>query len=176
MALLEWLVFAVVAWGVRRFGTPLHVVLGAPWQTTLQVLRHFGIAVAFVAVSWVLLAVPAALLHAGPGRYVQSLLPRTEVEVGFWLALSVNVGICEEAIFRGYLQRQFTVLVGSAPAGIALSVVIFGVLHAYQGLRQAALIALHGSMFGILTYWCKSARPGIVAHALNDAAAVFYPA
>jgi Type II CAAX prenyl endopeptidase Rce1-like len=28
-------------------------------------------------------------------------------EITFWIVLSVTAGICEETVFRGYLQRQF---------------------------------------------------------------------
>jgi hypothetical protein len=30
------------------------------------------------------------------------------------------------------------------------------------------LIGLFGAMFGILAYWCRSVRPGMIAHAWQD--------
>ena len=45
--------------------------------------------------------------------------------------------------------------------GIALSAVIFGAGHAYQGWRNATLIAVGGALAGALAYWRKSVRPGM---------------
>jgi membrane protease YdiL (CAAX protease family) len=59
-------------------------------------------------------------------------------------------------------------LTKSAPAGILLSAATFGAAHAYQGFRMVILIGLYGATFGILTYWRKSLRPGMIAHAWND--------
>jgi uncharacterized protein len=54
------------------------------------------------------------------------ILPHGGTEITLWIAFSVTADICEETIFRGYLQRQFTALTKSAPAGILLSTVAFG--------------------------------------------------
>jgi membrane protease YdiL (CAAX protease family) len=59
-------------------------------------------------------------------------------------------------------------LTKSAPVGIFLSAAAFGAAHAYQGFRMVILIGLYGAMFGILTYWRGSVRPGMIAHAWND--------
>jgi membrane protease YdiL (CAAX protease family) len=82
--------------------------------------------------------------------------------------VSVTAGICEETIFRGYLQHQFMALTQSAPAGILLSAAAFGAAHAYQGFRMVILLGLFGAMFGILAYWRRSVRPGMIVHAWQD--------
>ncbi len=99
---------------------------------------------------------------------MQFMLPQGIVEMTVWAALSVTAGICEETIFRGYLQRQFTAITKSAPAGIVISAIAFGAAHGYQGFRFAILISLFGAMFGILAYWRRSVRPGMIAHAWQD--------
>jgi len=166
--LFEWLLFALVVAGVWRSGASVLIVLGDHWQSVRQVLRDIGIAAAFWIVSWMLLQLFGHLLHpAALGRNV-SMLPERGIELAFWVALSVTAGICEETIFRGYLQRQFTALTKSAPAGIVLSAAAFGAAHAYQGFRMTILIALYGTMFGILAYWRGSVRPGMIAHAWQD--------
>ena len=96
------------------------------------------------------------------------LLPHGVAEIALWIALSVTAGICEEAIFRGYLQRQFMAFTGSAPAGIIISAAAFGAAHLYQGYRMGILIGLYGAMFGILAHWRGSVRPGMMAHAWQD--------
>ena len=164
----EWLLFALVVAGVRHSGASVLIVLGDHWHSVRQVLRDIGIAVGFWIVAWMLLWVFGWLLRtAALGRNV-SMLPHQGIELTLWIALSVTAGICEETIFRGYLQRQFMALTKSAPVGILLSAAAFGAAHAYQGFRMVILIGLYGAMFGILAYWRGSVRPGMIAHAWND--------
>jgi len=166
--LFEWLLFALVVAGVWRSGASVLIVLGDHWQSVRQVLRDIGIAAGFWIVAWMLLWVLGQLLRtAALGRNV-SMLPERGIELALWIALSVSAGICEETIFRGYLQRQFSALTKNAPAGMLLSAAAFGGAHAYQGFRMTILIALYGAMFGILAYWRGSVRPGMIAHAWQD--------
>jgi membrane protease YdiL (CAAX protease family) len=164
----EWLLFVLVVAGVRRSGASVLIVLGDHWHSVRQLLRDIGIAVGFWIVAAMLLWIFGWLLRiAALGRNV-SMLPHRGIELTLWIALSVTAGICEETIFRGYLQRQFMALTKSAPAGILLSAATFGAAHAYQGFRMVILIGLYGVMFGILAYWRGSVRPGMIAHAWQD--------
>jgi hypothetical protein len=164
----EWLLFVLVVAGVRSSDASIFIVLGDHWHSLRQVLRDIGIALGFWIIAAMLLWIFGWLLRiAALGRNV-SMLPRQGIELTFWIALSVTAGICEETIFRGYLQRQFMALTKSAPAGILLSAATFGAAHAYQGFRMVILIALYGAMFGILAYWRASVRPGMIAHAWQD--------
>jgi uncharacterized protein len=165
----EWLLFVLVVAGVRRHGASVLIVLGDHWHSVRQVLRDIGIAAGFWIVAWVFLWIFGWLLRiAALGHNTQFMLPHRGIELTFWIALSVTAGICEETIFRGYLQRQFMALTKNAPAGILLSAATFGAAHAYQGLRMVILIALYGAMFGTLAYWRGSVRPGMIAHAWQD--------
>jgi len=164
----EWALFVLVVAGVRRRGASVLIVLGEYWHSVRQVLRDIGIAAGFWIVAAMLLWIFGWLLRiAALGRNV-SMLPHRGIELTLWIALSVTAGICEETIFRGYLQRQFMALTKSAPAGILLSAAAFGTAHAYQGFRMVILIGLYGAMFGILAHWRGSVRPGMIAHAWND--------
>ncbi len=166
--LYEWLLFVLTVVGVRGSGASALMVLGEHWRSVRQVLRDIGIAAGFWIVAAMLLWIFGWLLRiAALGRNV-SMLPHRGIELTLWIALSVTAGICEETIFRGYLQRQFMALSKSAPAGILLSAAAFGAAHAYQGFRMVILIGLYGAMFGILAHWRGTVRPGIIAHAWND--------
>jgi membrane protease YdiL (CAAX protease family) len=167
----EWLLAGFVLVGVRRFGAQVGDVLGQRWGSPLQVLKDIGIAAAFWLVSSGLLVLLARLLKTGQqatARRVEFLLPHGGLEIALWVALSITAGICEEAIFRGYLQRQFISLTRNVPAGVLLSAMAFGAAHAYQGFRMVILIALYGAMFGVLAQWRGSVRPGMMAHAWQD--------
>jgi hypothetical protein len=166
---VEWFFFVLVVAGVRRSGASVLLVLGDHWHSARQVLRDIGIAAGFWVVALALLWTFGRLLRVGaPGRNMQFIFPHGPAEVALWIALSVTAGICEETIFRGYLQRQFMALTKSAPAGILLSAAAFGAAHAYQGFRMVILIGLFGAMLGILAYWRGSVRPGMIVHAWQD--------
>jgi membrane protease YdiL (CAAX protease family) len=166
---VEWFFFVLVVAGVRRSGASVFLVLGDHWHSARQMLRDIGIAAGFWVTALPLLWVFSRLLRVGAqGRNLQFILPQGSTEITLWIALSVTAGICEETIFRGYLQRQFMALTKSAPAGILFSAAAFGAAHAYQGFRRAILIGLFGAMFGILAFWRRSVRPGMIAHAWQD--------
>jgi membrane protease YdiL (CAAX protease family) len=165
----EWLVFAYVLGGVRRHGASALVVIGTRWSSFRELLRDMGIAAAFWLAAAGTLQLVGGLLFAHTQRPNQDfLLPHRAGEFLVWIALSVSAGICEEAIFRGYLQHQFAAFTRSAPAGIILSAIAFGAGHAYQGARMTILIAVYGLMFGLLAHWRSSVRPGMIAHAWQD--------
>jgi hypothetical protein len=82
--------------------------------------------------------------------------------------LTVTAGICEEIIFRGYLQRQFSVFFRSAAAGVMLQGVIFGASHGCQGPKFMVIIVVYGVLFGLLAQSRRSLRPGMFGHFLQD--------
>jgi membrane protease YdiL (CAAX protease family) len=167
--LLEWSFFLFVLLGVRSRGASVLLVLGDHWRSVRQVLLDIGIAAGFWLVALIVLRIFSGLLRiTAMSGNLQALLPHSGAELTLWIAVSISAGICEETIFRGYLQRQFMALTKSAPVGIALSAAVFGAAHAYQGLRMVILIALFGAMFGILAYWRRSVRAGMIAHAWQD--------
>ena len=170
--LIEWLWFILVVADVWHSGAPVRIVLGDRWNSIRQVLRDVGIALAFWIVSIALLLPAAWLLRvASQGRKLDFMLPHGATELTLWIALAVTAGVSEETVFRGYLQRQFMALTKSAPAGILLSAALFGACHMYQGTRRAILMGIYGAMFGILAYWRRSVRPGMIAHAWHDSLA-----
>jgi membrane protease YdiL (CAAX protease family) len=165
----EWLLFAIVIVGVRFSGASLLTVLGARWNSAGQMLRDIGIAAAYWIVSTLVLSIVAGHSQsAAPDRAVQFLLPQGVLEMTLWTAVSVTAGICEETVYRGYLQRQFTALTKNIPGGIILSAAAFGAAHAYKGFWGAAQIALEGVMLGALAQWRGSVRPGMISHAWSD--------
>jgi len=167
--LFEWLMFGFVILGIRLHGTPLLAVLGERWRSVREVLRDIGIALVFLVVSILLESILGSHLHrGGPDPAVQFLLPRGGIEIAVWIALSVTAGICEETLFRGYLQRQFTALTQNVSLGILFSAAIFGLAHGYQGIAKAIRIGVLGVMLGILAHWRRSVRPGMIAHSVQD--------
>ncbi len=166
--LFEWAVLAFIVWGVRRYGASLETVLGPSWTSARRFFKDLGVAIAFWFFSGILVVFFSRLLRADTGAQVQFMLPRTAVEVAVWILVAITAGICEEALFRGYLQRQFIAFTSSVPLGLTLSAILFGAAHSYQGVRSATLIGIYGLMFGLLAERRKSILPGMMAHAWQD--------
>jgi len=171
--LFEWVLLGVMLLGVWRHGTSLYTVLGERWRSAAELLRDVGIAVVFLMLSIFLTSLFGSHDHGlKADSAVRFLLPHGAGEDALWICLAVSAGICEEAIYRGYLQRQFTAISRNAVVGIVLSAAMFGAGHAYQGWRNASLIAAGGALAGALAYWRRSVRPGMIAHAMQDSLAI----
>jgi uncharacterized protein len=170
--LSEWLILAFVIAGVRFHGSPIRAILGPRWSSVREVLRDIGVGLAFWLVS---LFVTSVLGGHGQGHDDNSdleyLMPHGVGQMLLWIAVSVTAGICEEAIYRGYLQRQLAALARSVPVGIMLSAGAFAGVHLYQGWRRAAVIGLGAVLSGLLAHWRRSVRPSMIAHAWQDAVA-----
>ena len=108
------------------------------------------------------------VLGPGNAKTVDSLLPKSLVEVLVWIATSVTAGICEEMAFRGYLQRQFHALTGNIAWAIVLQGLVFGIAHGYQGWRNVVVISVLGVLYGALAAWRRNLRVNIIAHAWSD--------
>ena len=169
----ELLFLAIVVVGVRLRRVSLETIFGKRWQSAGEVFRDLGLGVCLLVLSTIVGSALAG--HGGrtPDEAILYMIPRTSLELALWMAVSLAAGICEEAIFRGYLQRQFSVLTRNAPVGIILAAAAFGASHLYQGFRRAAVIAVAAVVFGWFAHWRKTVRPGMVAHTLQDAVAPF---
>ena len=94
-------------------------------------------------------------------------------DIAVWICVSMSAGICEEIVFRGYLQRQLTLMTGNVGITIVAQAVLFGIGHAYEGVSAVLAIVLHGLFLGILAKWRGNIRAGIVEHAGWDILAGF---
>jgi hypothetical protein len=168
----EWLIVGFIWLGGRWGVASLRNLAGSFAPGWRPILRDLGLAVAFLFSSNIILGflsfLAARLGHPSQGGYLKNLLPRGPLEIAAFLLLALTAGICEETIFRGYLQRQFTAWTRSAAAGILAQGLVFGCAHAYQGSTMIFIIAVYGCLFGLLALWRKSLRPGMIAHFLQD--------
>ena len=167
---VEWATVAFIWWGLNRRGVRLSDVVGGRWARGLDVLRDFGIGIAFIFIFGGAVEGIGYLLKVVPPQEVREMLPQTGFEMVAWVLLSLTGGFCEEVIFRGYLQRQLSAFTHSLVGGIVFQAIAFGLSHGYQGWKLMSLIALYGACFGTLAHWRSSLRPGIVGHALQDIA------
>jgi membrane protease YdiL (CAAX protease family) len=96
-----------------------------------------------------------------------ALIPHTRFELGWWLALSLTAGFCEEFIFRGYFIWVFRPVLGLWGAA-ALQVVAFALAHAYQGKEGIIRTGVGGSLFALVMVTFGSLWPAIALHAILD--------
>jgi len=169
--LFEWITVAFIWWGLRRRDMRLADLVGGSWARPVYLLRDFGLAIAFILVfGGALLQELSYLLKIVPPKIMHDLMPVTSAEMVLWVVMSLTAGFCEEVIFRGYLQRQFSALTRFFAGGIGLQAIAFGLSHGYQGWKLMLLITVYGLCFGLLAHWRRSLRPGMLAHALQDTA------
>lgn len=165
----EWLVVGYIYWGLRRRGKAFRDVAGERWRSASAFFIDLAIACGFWIAALIILGVVAKLVHAtGMQEAARRLAPHSALEILAWIALSITAGICEETIFRGYLQKQFIAWTRSRTAGVVLSAALFGAGHIYQGARATTVIGVYGLLFGILAEARGNLRPGMIVHAWHD--------
>jgi membrane protease YdiL (CAAX protease family) len=166
----EWLLVGYVYWGLRRRGKTMQNIVGESWKSASDFFIDIAIAFGFWIGAIVVLSLVARAVGAnGMSQAARSLAPQGALETFVWIALAVTAGICEETIFRGYLQRQFVAWTRRAPVGVILSAALFGAGHVYQGAKATVVIGVYGLMFGILAEVRQNLRPGMLTHAWHDA-------
>ncbi|MGH9521109.1 MAG: CPBP family glutamic-type intramembrane protease [Terriglobales bacterium] len=171
----EWLLVAYIAWGIRKKQLKLRDLVGGKWKSPEDALLDVAVAVGYwIVASLILAAVAYAIGLAQPGHMAEAqkriapLKPVGALESVLWVALAATAGFCEEVMFRGYFMSQLRAWSGSALIAVIGQAVIFGAAHAYQGGRLIWVIMTYGLLFGILAWWRRSLRPGMMAHAMQD--------
>lgn len=166
---VQWVMLTYVWAGVRRRGGRMSDLTGGRWRSWRQFAIDVAITIPFWLVwtgtakgMWWILGPP----HSRGANY--SFPPRGALDVSLWVAVSITAGFCEEVIFRGYLQKQFTALTSSAAAAIAMQAIVFGAAHLYQGYKPIVVISVLGLLYGILAWRRGNLLPGILSHAWSD--------
>lgn len=98
---------------------------------------------------------------------LKGLLPQTPRERRVFALLSFAAGIGEELAYRGYVIMMLIPLLG-VWAAAAVSTLVFGLMHAYQGLFGIVRTTLMG---GVLAYGfvaSGSLIPPMIAHTAID--------
>jgi membrane protease YdiL (CAAX protease family) len=168
----EWLLAGIALLGIRLKKVPLRELLGKKRRDIRDLFVDIGTAGVFWVISLMVLAMVALFLRLfhleSPQKKIGQLAPSTLSEAGLWIVLSISAGICEEFLFRGYLQQQFIRTTGRVWVGVLVSSVLFGCAHGYEGIAGMLMITVFGALFGLLALWRKSLRAGMIAHAWHD--------
>ena len=166
--IMDWALFYYCWAGVHRSGGSLWSLSGGSWTSWRGVAVDLSIALPFWIVWEGAAYAVATLLGPDSAKGVASLLPRSLPEILLWVAACATAGICEEMVFRGYLQRQLHALGGSIAAAVAAQGLVFGIFHGYQGWKHVITISVLGILFGVLAAWRKNLRANMIVHAWAD--------
>ncbi len=161
---LDWLIVALVWFGIRKRNVTLRDLIGGRWSNWLEVLRDIGIVLLFFLASNLVSALLTGFLKVDPSSAVRDMLPHSGIEAALYLLMALTGGFCEEIIFRGYLQRQFTAMMGNAWLAVVGQGILFALFHGNQGWKFMVIIGTYGWLLGALAYWRSSLRPGMIAH------------
>jgi membrane protease YdiL (CAAX protease family) len=171
-----WMWVFFVYRGMQDYGHSILEFLGLKSFTPIELVRDC----VYAALAFALIYLCSMGLHSlVPENAAQSnnpLLTSTPeglFGIAVWICLSISAGICEEIVFRGYLQRQLALMTGNAGIAIVLQALLFGIGHAYEGVGAVLAIVAHGLFLGILAHWRRNIRAGMIEHAGWDILAGF---
>jgi hypothetical protein len=99
---------------------------------------------------------------------VSALLPRNRQELRWGWLLSINAGVSEELMMRLALPALIYAVTGSAVVAVTGSVVVFGALHAYQGIAGVIGTTIVGAVMMALYAVTGTILVPIVVHFLLD--------
>ena len=167
----EWLlaaaVFAVTLYAGRSIVTlGLRVPVG--WRLWLGVAMPVAYGALVFVQGSALAKKPASLAKLRERlKPLRALIPHTAAEYRLFRPLCVTAGFCEELLYRGYLVWVLQHWLGLWGAA-GVSMVMFGLAHAYQGVQFGVRAFFAGAVMGLLALATGSLLPGMVLHALID--------
>lgn len=164
---------AAIVGYVVRLGRPrsaLRSLIGRGWDSPRRAGEDLGLSL----VAWLFvlggetLWARLSLSRASVSAPVAAVLPHTAIERAAWVLVALSVGFAEELTYRGYLQTQLAAFTRNVTIGIVLSALLFGAVHAEQGVATALRFTVYGLGFGLLAHRRKSLVAGIVCHSWID--------
>jgi len=166
----EWAIFAFSLW---HSDTTFVGYLARVVQNPRSLLWDIPVALILFAVLLLVSPVIVRILWPSGGLPTEGIDPHGGLEKAIWILMSISAGICEETVFRGYLQQQISCWTKHAVIGVLGQSILFGLCHAYQGWKKMTLIFVWGCIFGAFVWWRKGLRANMIAHAALDSLSAF---
>ena len=103
------------------------------------------------------------------------LIPKSATEKRWFFFVSLTAGICEETVWRGCILFLLSNMFPSVNMIMicAISCVLFGLAHSYQGLHGIIKTSLIAILFVLIYVATNSIFPGIVLHFFFDFSSAF---
>jgi CAAX protease family protein len=170
--LFQWIAASVILWrtaarGIR--GAQLGLAVPDPALAALVSVVLAALVFASQIFSLRRLTSQASEIEGILPQLALKLFPQDDIERLAFFSLVATVAICEELIYRGFVQRVVESSVGgSAVAGIVGSAVFFSLAHLYQGRKGLASTFVIGVMFSGIRAWTGTLLPPMLAHFVAD--------
>jgi membrane protease YdiL (CAAX protease family) len=170
--LWEWSWMVVLAFIVIPIPDPFGY-LGLTLPNQIGWIILLALLLGIVLSTYLLRRSPGAMASMQRSLEASSIfLPTTPAERKWFAATAVTAGICEELLYRGflmsYMPSNFPVLARQFILISILSGIIYGLSHAYQGMRGILTTALTGFSFAIVYALSGSLLPAMVFHTLAE--------
>ena len=168
----QWALFALTVGAWLYQGRSMQT-LGFGLTTNLS----FYVGVSAAALGIVLLIMQIRQIQAAPNDDIRNfrsqlgtleiIIPRNGSELARFYALSLTAGIVEETLWRGFMIWYFSQFMPVWLAAL-ISVLGFGIAHAYQGVANLPKVTLVGAVFAGLYLLSGSLWLSIILHAAVD--------
>jgi len=170
--LSEWALVAALIWLIHRHGLKIDFLgqNAGDSRLTLIVTFVFLVIIGFMAyfnVRQLRQEKPEQLeAELGP---IKSILPENSAESFVFILVAFTAGICEELLYRGWLQNLIAYGTGSIWIGLLLAGVIFASGHAYQGSKGIIQTGISGLILGGVFIFTRGLVAGEILHTSLDA-------
>ncbi|HKV47702.1 MAG TPA: CPBP family intramembrane glutamic endopeptidase [Candidatus Acidoferrales bacterium] len=172
----QWLLTAAIVWRAGRHGTSNHTLGLAADRVIFTAVISAGLVALVLTnqlVSLRLIGKRPEELHSKLAQVALRIFPQHNLERLVFIGVVATVAVCEEFIYRGFVQGLFTNIFRSALAGVLISAGMFSLAHLYQGKRGLIATCVVGLVFGGTRALTGSLVPGIIAHFVVDFVAAF---
>jgi uncharacterized protein len=132
-----------------------------------------GLSVGLLIGSLIMCVVPFALRRLGRPTPplvgdIAALIPRTPGEIRWGAVLSVNAGLSEEIFFRLLMPFAWFALTGNILAALLISIALFGLVHAYQGIIGVFATMAIGAVLMLVYLATQQIWLAMLLHAVID--------
>lgn len=168
---VQWLLFALIVLILKKNQEKLKEF---GWINFGR--KNFLIGIGFLIFSNLFLVGLATLIHLFypiQQKDLTFLLPKNLTDRIFWLVMSLTASVCEEVSFRGYLVNKLNTIFKNVWIASVISSLAFASAHFYQGWVGVVLTGTYGFLFCLLYLWRKSLVPGMTAHFIQNASAMW---
>jgi membrane protease YdiL (CAAX protease family) len=171
----QWIASGIILWRTVAHGirpAQLGLDIPRPVLTMSIAVSLTGLILGNQFVGLKRLATQPAASQGVVPKLARMLFPQDNVERLAFFALVTTVAVCEEFIYRGFVQRIFQDLAGGSPyVAVVGSAVFFALAHLYQGRRGLISTFTVGILFSAATAITLSLIPSIIGHFAADFAA-----
>jgi membrane protease YdiL (CAAX protease family) len=169
--LTQWALVAALAlhWSLQR--RPWEALGLVPqWTPGLLGAGSAGLAMSLILLRQSRAALADPVAQEGLRRALaplERLLPHDRGELRLFRGVALTAGVCEEALYRGFLIWYLGRFVGPWPAMI-VAAIVFGLGHAYQGSKGVIKTGFAGLFLGAVYLVSGSLLAPMAFHALID--------